>query len=103
MYALKLRKRIEPGGRVTEPDHKGLNNVLVDSPWSNLTAAILKIRNVLQYGGLVITVAAFLIIKLLAPANVHAQISAGAIGICFVVFGLVFPYIRQFPAKDRAR
>src|SRR5262249_4569146 len=44
-----------------------------------------------------------LLIRIAAPGNVPAQISAGMIGICIIVFTLVFNFLHLFEAKDRPK
>jgi tetratricopeptide (TPR) repeat protein len=68
-----------------------------------LSTTIPKIKTRIQLAGVVFSIAAYVIIKIVAPSNIHAQISGGAVGVCLIVFGLVFPYIDQFPARDRAK
>lgn len=71
--------------------------------WSHLTDLLPKIRTRLQLSGLVITVGAFVAVRTIAPNAIKAQISAGAIGVAFVVFGQVFQVLKDFPEKDRAK
>jgi hypothetical protein len=61
-----------------------------------------RLRNRFALTGLLIMVAAFVATRAVAPDAIQAQVSAGAIGVLFLVFGQVFHQLASFPAKDRA-
>jgi hypothetical protein len=76
---------------------------LVKSPdfLSSVITALPKIRTPIQLIGLIVAIGAFLAIRSVFPAALNAQISAGAIGLCFVVFPMLFVTIPQLPEKQR--
>jgi hypothetical protein len=61
-----------------------------------------RLRNRFALTGLLIIVAAFIATHVVAPDSTQAQVSSGAIGVLFLVFGQVFHQLGSFPAKDRA-
>jgi tetratricopeptide (TPR) repeat protein len=62
-----------------------------------------RIKTHIQLSAFLATVVIFLLIRLFQPDNVPAQISGGMIGICIIVFSLVFNFLHVFPERDRAR
>src|SRR5271168_4736999 len=62
-----------------------------------------KIKTRLQLSGLAIAVGAFVALRTIAPNAINAQISAGSIGVVFVIFGQVFSALKDFPAAQRAK
>jgi hypothetical protein len=64
--------------------------------------AIPKLRGRIQLAGFVVTVAAFVATRTVAPDAVLAQISAGAIGVCIIVFGQLTVLVETLLPKDRA-
>lgn len=74
-----------------------------DPSWlSRLVQILPQIKGRFQLAGLAIVVAAFVTVHAVAPSAVKAQISAGAIGVLFIVFGQVFTALDRFPAAHRA-
>src|SRR5437868_7782376 len=70
--------------------------------WFNeLIKALPAIRTKFQLTGLIVGVAAFVAVKFAAPDAIVAQISAGAIGVLFLVFGQIFQSIPSFPEHQR--
>ncbi len=73
--------------------------------FTRLVQALPGIRNQIQLTGLVIGVAAFVAVRFAAPDAVVAQISAGAIGVLFIIFGQVLqPIIMNgIPSESRVK
>jgi hypothetical protein len=66
-----------------------------------LANALPKLRTRIQLAGFLVLVAAVLIVKVISPNNTKAMLSAGAIGVSLVVFGLVFQVLHLFPERQR--
>lgn len=62
-----------------------------------------KLRNQFGLIGLIVMVGAFVATRQIAPGSLNAQISAGGIGVTIVVFGQIFYFLKDIPARDRAR
>jgi hypothetical protein len=62
-----------------------------------------KLRTKFQLSGLVVALAAVVATRAVAPQAVNAQLSAGAIGVLFIVFGQVFSSLKDFPERERSR
>lgn len=69
--------------------------------FTDLVAGLPNIKTKFQLTGLIIGLAAFVAVKFAAPDAVIAQISAGVIGVLFLVFGQIFQAIPQFREADR--
>lgn len=67
-----------------------------------LLSALPAIKTKFQLTGLIVGLATLVAIRVSAPDAVVAQISAGAIGILFLIFGQIFQAIPHFPIKQRA-
>lgn len=59
------------------------------------------IRTRVQLTALVVAVAGVSLIRVSSPDAVRAQIAAGSVGVCLVVFAQVFHFIHQIPARSR--
>jgi hypothetical protein len=70
---------------------------------SRLAGLLPRIKTRLQLSGLAIAVGAWVAVRTISPNALKAQISAGAIGIAFVVFGQVFSALGTFEAAQRAK
>jgi hypothetical protein len=68
-----------------------------------LVGVLPRIKTRLQYSGLLVAVAGFIATKAISPNAVSAQISAGAVGILFIVFGQVFARLESFPTQERTK
>jgi hypothetical protein len=75
---------------------------MVPSFFVHLVESLPRLRTRVQLFGLVVTVGAFIAVRTIAPNAMRAQISAGAIGVAFIVFGQVFSVLKDFPEKHRA-
>jgi tetratricopeptide (TPR) repeat protein len=62
-----------------------------------------KIKTRIQLSGLIVTLVVVFLIRAFAPENTPAQICGGMIGICIIIFTLVFNFLSEFPEGDRAR
>lgn len=62
-----------------------------------------QIKTPIQLTAFVATIVVFFLIRSFAPENIPAQLSGGMIGICIIVFTLVFNFLNLIPSKDRAR
>lgn len=62
-----------------------------------------RIKTPIQLAGLALAIAAVIAIRSVVPGATKAQISAGAIGVVFLVFGQVFAALGSFPQKDRVK
>ncbi len=62
-----------------------------------------KLRNQFGLIGLIVMVGAFVATRQIAPGSLNAQISAGGIGVTIIVFGQIFYFLKDIPAKDRVR
>lgn len=71
--------------------------------FSTLAEALPKLKTKLQLSGFIVLIAAVVATRSIAPTALNAQISAGAIGILFIVFGQVFSSLRDIPETDRSR
>lgn len=69
--------------------------------FTDLVQTLPAIKTKFQLTGLIVGVAAFVAVRFAAPDAVVAQISAGAIGVLFLVFGQVFQAIPHFRQSDR--
>jgi hypothetical protein len=73
--------------------------------WAEMGAALAevlpKLRTRIQLTGVVVAIAAMLIVQLVTPGNVKAILAAGAIGISFLIFGQLFHFLTAFRPKDR--
>lgn len=69
----------------------------------SIAGALPKLRGRFAVGGILIAVAGSVATRFAAPEAIHAQVSAGAVGVAFLVFGLLFPALASFPEADRAR
>jgi hypothetical protein len=77
---------------------------LTDIGFFTRIATILpRLRNRFAATGVVVTIAGFVATRIVAPEYVHAQITAGTVGVLFLVFGQVFHHLRSFPEKDRIK
>jgi hypothetical protein len=75
-----------------------------DMSWfTKLLEVLPNIRTRLQLSGLVVAVAAVVATRAVVPQAVNAQLSAGAIGVLFIVFGQVFSSLKDFPEHERSR
>jgi tetratricopeptide (TPR) repeat protein len=70
---------------------------------ASLTRLLPQIKTRVQLSAFLITAVVILLIRIAAPGNVPAQISVGMIGICIIVFTLVFNFLHLFEAKDRPK
>jgi NADH:ubiquinone oxidoreductase subunit 6 (subunit J) len=70
---------------------------------SRLATVLPRVRNKLAVAGVLISVAGFVATRSVDPDAVHAQVSAGAIGVLFLIFGQVFHHLASFPEGDRLR
>ena len=61
-----------------------------------------KIRTKMQVSGLAIAVAAVVLIRIYIPEAKNAQISAGAFGVLFLIFGQIFAHLGDIPLRSRA-
>lgn len=76
----------------------------VTSGWTAELANVLpKLKSKLQLSGFALLVAAVVATQAVAPDNTFAQLSAGAVGILFIVFGQVFSSLKDFPEQERTR
>jgi hypothetical protein len=73
------------------------------SIFSTLAEVLPKLKTKLQLSGFIVLIAAVVATRSIAPTALNAQISAGAIGILFIVFGQVFSSLRDIPETDRSR
>ncbi len=64
--------------------------------------ALPKLKTRIQLTGVIILVGGIIATRAIAPDQTLPTVYVGAIGILFIVFGQVFPYLRTFPEKDRA-
>ena len=71
--------------------------------FSRLAMMLPRVRSKFAVAGVLITVAGFIATRSVAPDAVQAQVSAGAIGVLFLVFGQVFHHLSSFPERDRLR
>jgi len=69
----------------------------------DVVKALPGIKNKFQLTGLIVGIAAFVAVRVAAPDAIVAQVSAGAIGILFLIFGQIFQAIPHFPENDRVR
>jgi hypothetical protein len=69
----------------------------------SLAKTLPKLRTQIQLAGLSVIVAGVLPIHVFAPEQVHAQISAGAIGVCFLLFAQVFSFLPHIPEASRSK
>ena len=67
----------------------------------SLATALPKLKTKIQLVGFLVLIGAVIAVRSVAPDQVHAQISAGAIGCAIVVFGLVLGSIASFPERER--
>lgn len=70
---------------------------------AKLVETLPRIKTKLQVIGLVIIAGGYLATRTVIPDSVISQISVGAIGVAFIVFGQVFHYLRDFPVRQRGR
>ena len=68
-----------------------------------LVSILPKLRNHFGLIGLIVTVGGFVATRQIAPESLNAQVAAGAVGGTFIVFGQIFYFLKDIPAKDRAR
>src|SRR5690349_7747085 len=61
-----------------------------------------KLRTPLQLSGLLVTIVAVLIVKIISPDNVAAMMSAGMIGIGLIVFATMFLILPLITERQRA-
>jgi hypothetical protein len=71
--------------------------------WGFLVSMIPKLKTPIQISGLVMIVVGYITARAFSPDNILAQIIAGAVGVPFLVFGQVFPYLNKFPEATRDR
>lgn len=70
--------------------------------FERLVSVLPNITQPIQLLGLAITVAAFLIVRLVSPDNIAAMVSAGMIGIGLIIFATLFLIIPQLSKQHRA-
>ena len=70
---------------------------------TTVVEALPKLRTKLQLTGLIVAIAAIVATRAVAPQALNAQLSAGAVGVLFIVFGQVFSSIKDFPEQERSR
>ena len=69
----------------------------------DLLAKVLPaIRTRLQLAGLVVIVAAWMLVQFAQPGNTSAMLAGGAIGVSMIIFGQLFQFLRDFPERSRA-
>lgn len=68
-----------------------------------LANLIPRIKTHIQLAGLIAAIATVIAIRSALPSAVNAQISAGFVGVTFLIFGQVFAAIGNFPQKDRTK
>lgn len=67
-----------------------------------LSRVLPKIKTQLQLSGLAIGLVCALAVHFAAPGNNVALLTAGGVGVSFLIFGQLFNVLTQFRAKDRA-
>jgi hypothetical protein len=68
---------------------------------SSFVEVLPRIRTKIQLTGLAVAIVGFVMIRLASPDAVRAQLAAGSIGICLVVFAQIFHFMEAFPARSR--
>jgi uncharacterized protein YjbI with pentapeptide repeats len=72
--------------------------------WIDQLARVLpKLKTQLQLTGFIVLIVGVVATRVVAPDQIHAQISAGAIGIVILVFAQIFRYLKDFPLEERVR
>lgn len=71
--------------------------------FESLIKALPRLRNQFGLVGFIVAIGAFVAVRTIAPGSIHAQISAGSIGVCFIIFGQVFYFLKDIPEDDRAK
>lgn len=68
---------------------------------NRLVSILPSLKTKIQLTGLVVIVGAVVAVKTIAPDLIAAQISAGSIGILFVIFGQAFQFLHLIPKGQR--
>lgn len=71
--------------------------------FTSIVEVLPKLRSKLLLSGLIVAVAAIIAMREVVPQAVNAQISAGAVGVLFIVFGQVFSSLKDIPEQDRTK
>ncbi len=71
--------------------------------WGRFAARLPQQKARIQLAGLALVVAAFVTVRSVAPKHIEAQISAGAIGVTFIIFGQAFQFLHLIPSRERPR
>lgn len=73
------------------------------NPLLKLAEVLPKLGKPIQILGLVVIVAGFVATNIASPNKLPAQVAAGSIGVVFLICGLVFPAIQNFPFRQRVQ
>jgi hypothetical protein len=68
-----------------------------------LSRVLPRLSKPIQVAGLAIGLVYGLIVHFAAPGNIGALVTAGGVGVSFLIFGQLFSFLSAFPEKDRAR
>ena len=74
----------------------------METLFARLVELLPRLKTRLQFFGVVVMLGAYIIVRQIAPNATKAQLTAGAVGIAFIVFGKVFSVLKDIPANQRA-
>jgi tetratricopeptide (TPR) repeat protein len=81
-----------------------MNENLSENSFTSILLRIIpQIKTRIQLSAFLATAVVFFLVRIAAPDNIPAQISAGMIGVCIIAFTLVFNFLNLFTAKDRPK
>ena len=69
---------------------------------SRLVKTLPSLRTPIQLTGLIVLVSAVVVMRIVAPEQVTAHVTAGGIGILFIIFGQLFHFLHLIPESQRA-